>query len=168
MEEDNSQFTDLIEMDRKTRGGQPWRGTFLEYLQKVKDDPQLSTLAHARLYDTVISEGWEELTQSEDPKIQRLFGDETLKVFHHFKKEFFGIERPIAQIVRYLHASALKGEEYRQALYLLGPVGAGRGVASLRSGGGSVHGDDTKLAPPTASVLKYNRALDGVGGVAFA
>lgn len=136
MEEDNSQFTDLIEMDRKTRGGQPWRGTFLEYLQKVKDDPQLSTLAHARLYDTVISEGWEELTQSEDPKIKRLFGDETLKVFHHFKKEFFGIERPIAQIVRYLHASALKGEEYRQALYLLGPVGAGKSslIETLRRG----------------------------------
>ena len=136
MEEDKSQFADLIDKDREARKGHAWRGTFLEYLQKIKDDPQLYKLAHARLYDTVISGGWEELTQSEDPKIKRLFGDESIRVFDHFKKEFFGIERPVAQIVRYLHASALKGEEYRQVLYLLGPVGAGKSslIEALRRG----------------------------------
>lgn len=136
MEEDKSQFADLIGKDREARKGHAWRGTFLEYLQKIKDDPQLYKLAHARLYDTVISGGWEELTQSEDPKIKRLFGDESIRVFDHFKKEFFGIERPVAQIVRYLHASALKGEEYRQVLYLLGPVGAGKSslIEALRRG----------------------------------
>ena len=136
MEEDKSQFADLIEKDREARTAHGWRGTFLEYLQKIKNDPQLYKLAHARLYDTVISAGWEELTQSDDPKIKRLFGDESIRVFDHFKKEFFGIERPVAQIVRYLHASALKGEEYRQALYLLGPVGAGKSslIEALRRG----------------------------------
>ena len=107
MEEDKSQFADLIEKDREARKGHHWRGTFLDYLQKIKNDPLLYKSAHARLYDTVISGGWEELTQSEDPKIKRLFGDEFIRVFDHFKKEFFGIERPVAQIVRYLHASAL-------------------------------------------------------------
>ncbi len=131
-----SQFTDLIEKDRKAREGGQWRGTFLDYLQKIKKDPSLCKLAHARLYDLVIGEGWDDLAKSDEPGIKRLFSDETLRVYDFFKGEFFGIERPISQIVRYLHAAALKGEEHRQVLYLLGPVGAGKSslIEAMRRG----------------------------------
>jgi serine protein kinase len=47
-------------------------------------------------------------------------------VFDFFSEEFFGIERTIAQIVRYFHSASLKGEESRQVLYLMGPVGSGK------------------------------------------
>ena len=47
-------------------------------------------------------------------------------MFDFFADEFFGIERTIAQIVRYFHSASLKGEESRQVLYLMGPVGSGK------------------------------------------
>ena len=43
-----------------------------------------------------------------------------------FHDEFFGIEKTISQIVRYFHSASLKGEESRQVLYLMGPVGSGK------------------------------------------
>ncbi len=63
---------------------------------------------------------------SDDPRAKRLYKDETLKVYNFFADEFFGIERTIAQIVRYFHSASLKGEESRQVLYLMGPVGSGK------------------------------------------
>ncbi len=63
---------------------------------------------------------------TDDPRTKRLYKDEPLKVFNFFAEEFFGIERTIAQIVRYFHSASLKGEESRQVLYLMGPVGSGK------------------------------------------
>lgn len=126
MPQDPSTFAELIERDRARQGSHKWRGTFLEYLEKVKADPSIAKLAHARLHDVVVSEGVRELTEIEDPRLKRLFGDEPVKVYPFFSKEFFGIERTIAQIVRYFHAASLHGEESRQVLYLMGPVGAGK------------------------------------------
>ena len=59
-------------------------------------------------------------------RVKRLYKDEALKVYNFFKDEFFGIERTISQIVRYFHSASLKGEESRQVLYLMGPVGSGK------------------------------------------
>jgi serine protein kinase len=125
-QKETTSFAELIEKDRSLREAKLWRGSFLQYLEKVKEDPSICKLAHARLYDLVLEHGQEDLAKSEDPRIQRLFGDDPVKVYGFFKEEFFGIERTIAQIVRYLHSAALKGEESRQVLYLLGPVGAGK------------------------------------------
>ena len=33
-----------------------------------------------------------------------------MKVYHFFADEFFGIERTIAQLVRYFHSASLKGD----------------------------------------------------------
>src|SRR4249920_135574 len=57
---------------------------------------------------------------------QRLHKDESIKLYDFFADEFFGIEKTISQIVRYFHAASLKGEESRQVLYLMGPVGSGK------------------------------------------
>src|SRR5260370_18664677 len=66
------------------------------------------------------------LQNPDAPRTKRLSKGEPLKVFNFFADEFFGIERTIAQIVRYFHSASLKGEESRQVLYLMGPVGSGK------------------------------------------
>ena len=119
-------FAELIEKDRAEQGSSEWHGTFLDYLDKVKQDPSITKLAHTRMYGVVMQKGVADITESGDPKLTRLFNDEPLKVYNFFKDEFFGIERSIAQIARYLHSAALHGEESRQVLYLMGPVGAGK------------------------------------------
>lgn len=126
MPQPTSAFSDLIEKDRANRQTLEWRGTFLEYLDKVKADPSLAKLAHARVYDAILAKGVREVTESDDPKLKRLFGDEPIKIYPFFNEEFFGIERTVAQLVRYFHSASLHGEESRQVLYLMGPVGAGK------------------------------------------
>ncbi|QKT04472.1 serine protein kinase [Ectothiorhodospiraceae bacterium 2226] len=126
MGEDKRTFADIIAKDREQREHKAWRGTFIDYLEKVKADPTIATLAHARMYRAITRDGVSDLSEVADPRIRRLYGDEPIRVYNFFKDEFFGIERTIQQIVRYFHSAALHGEESRQVLYLMGPVGAGK------------------------------------------
>ncbi|TMA39707.1 MAG: serine protein kinase, partial [Deltaproteobacteria bacterium] len=119
-------FEQIIKEDRAGQESKLWRGTFLEYLELVRDDPAIPKLSHARLYDTIMRLGTQDILDSDDPRVKRLYKDETLKVFNFFRDEFFGIEKTVGQIVRYFHSASLKGEESRQVLYLMGPVGSGK------------------------------------------
>ena len=49
MQQDKATFEKLIQEDRATRDVQSWRGTFLDYLERIKENPDLAKLAHARL-----------------------------------------------------------------------------------------------------------------------
>jgi len=122
---DPPSFAELIERDRAKYESLQWRGPFLEYLEKVKLEPPAAKLAHARLYEAV-GQGVREFDANDDPRLNRLFGDESVRIYPFFSQEFFGIERTIGQIVRYFHSASLHGEESRQVLYLMGPVGAGK------------------------------------------
>src|SRR2546422_683777 len=124
--DNNKDFEKLIKKDRDLRQVKPWKGNLLGYLDKVKEDPSIPKLAHARIYDVVISPGVRDIQETGEPRIKRLYKDESIKVYNFFADEFFGIEKTISQIVRYFHAASLKGEESRQVLYLMGPVGSGK------------------------------------------
>jgi len=119
-------FEQVIKRDRAERESKQWRGTLLEYLEQVKADPLMTKLAHARIYDLITATGTRSIHDTDDPRTKRLYKDEPIKVYNFFADEFFGIERTIAQIVRYFHSASLKGEESRQVLYLMGPVGSGK------------------------------------------
>ena len=123
---DKPSFEQLIREDRAARESKRWRGTFLEYLELVRRSPAVPKLAHARLHDMIVRDGTEDILHSDDPRVKRLYKDESLKVYNFFRDEFFGIEKTISQIVRYFHSASLKGEESRQVLYLMGPVGSGK------------------------------------------
>jgi serine protein kinase len=126
MESGESQFQQLIREDRSSRENKAWRGKFIDYLELVKVDPDLVKLAHSRVYDVILAQGVMDIQESADPKIQRVFKQEPVKVYKFFADEFFGIEKVAAKIARYFHSASLKGEESRQVLYLMGPVGSGK------------------------------------------
>jgi serine protein kinase len=119
-------FEQVIKADRAAREAKQWRGTLLDYLELVKGDPTVSKMSHARIYDMIIASALRSIHDTDDPRTKRLYKDEPIKVYNFFADEFFGIERTIAQIVRYFHSASLKGEESRQVLYLMGPVGSGK------------------------------------------
>ncbi len=125
MSEANS-FEQVIREDRAARESKQWRGTLLDYLEKVKENPTIAKLSHARLYDIIIAAAVRGVLDSDDPRTKRLYKDDPVRVYNFFADEFFGIERTIAQIVRYFHSASLRGEESRQVLYLMGPVGSGK------------------------------------------
>jgi len=131
-----NKFQKLIQEDRETRKKSSWKGTMLEYLEKVRENPGAVKLAHKRLYDMIADKGTVEVDLEQDPRLKRIFKGEKLKVFNFFTDEFFGMEKTLNQIVRYFHSASLRGEESRQVLYLVGPVGSGKSslVERLKKG----------------------------------
>ncbi|MBV7271770.1 PrkA family serine protein kinase [Clostridium sp. PL3] len=119
-------FKEMIEKDREIRKRQEFEGTFLQYLQIIKDNPQIVKLSHKRMYDIITSKGYKVLRPEENPRIKKLYGNEPIKKYNFFKDDFFGIDKVIMKLVNYFHSAAMKGEESRQVLYLVGPVGAGK------------------------------------------
>ena len=104
--ENNGEFEKLIKKDRDLRQAQSWGGNLLGYLEKVKEDPTIAKLAHARLHDLIMKPGVHDIQDSTDPHVKRLYKDESIKILRFLCREFFGIEKTIAQIVRYFHAAA--------------------------------------------------------------
>ena len=119
-------ITELIAKDRSERKQQHFEGTLLDYLEIVKENPGVARLAHELLYDLLTRPGVEVLKAEENPRLRRIYGNEIIKKYRFFSDDFYGIDRTIMKIVRYFHAAAMQGEEARQVLYLVGPVGAGK------------------------------------------
>ena len=57
MENGKSVFEKLIKDDRAVHEQKNWRGTFLEYLERVREDPTIQKLAHSRVYDVIMRLG---------------------------------------------------------------------------------------------------------------
>lgn len=155
-----SDFRAVIDRDRDTREKRKWRGTMLEYLELVKNNPELTTHSHARIFNMVRDAGIEEINVDEDPRLCRLFKNKKLRRFNFFADEFYGMEDTLAAVVRYLHSASLQGEESRQVLYLVGPVGSGKSslIEKLKRGlealppiyvieGCPMHGEPLQLIP---------------------
>ena len=119
-------FKKLIESDREKSSKSKFQGTFLEYLDIVKEYPIVAKLAHKRMYDLIMQRGFELLKPEENHRIRKIYGNDVIKRYDFFKDDFFGIDKVIMKIVNYFYSAAMRGEESRQVLYLVGPVGAGK------------------------------------------
>ena len=125
MAKSGNKFLDLIQAQRSNKKDDKFEGTLLEYMNLVKENPDIAKTAHKRLSDALESHGVSIMADS-DPRKHKLFDDENIKIYDYFQSEFFGAERTVAKIMRFLKSAALKGEESRQVLLLMGPVGAGK------------------------------------------
>ena len=122
---DKKSFLKLIQNQRKEKSYEKFDGTFLDYLERIKENPDLLKLAHKRLYSVIQERG--NLTVDVDhEKYRDIFLGDKIRMYDYFSKEFFGMESVINKLMRFLHSAALKGEESRQVLLLMGPVGAGK------------------------------------------
>ena len=130
------EFQRIIQQDREARKKTSWKGTLLQYLELVQDNPDIGKLSHKRLYDMIVSCGVRDISADEDPKLKRLYKSGSVRTYNFFSEDFYGLEKTINQIVRYFHSASLKGEESRQVLYLVGPVGSGKSslVERLKKG----------------------------------
>jgi serine protein kinase len=102
-----------------------FEGYLEDYLRLLEASPRLSALAHKRLYKQIISYGTHQVDETNE-RCNRLFDGETVTIYDYFADEFFGMERPLEKVMRFLRSASMRGEESRQVLLLLGPVGAGK------------------------------------------
>ena len=114
-----------MEAHQKSKTKEKFKGPLKDYLEILEVNSEVASLAHKRLYDTLINYGITRMDEG-DSRCYKLFGANNLKTYNYFQKSFFGMERPISKIMRFLHSASMKGEESRQVLLLLGPVGAGK------------------------------------------
>ena len=118
-------FLNLIEKQRSTKKEEKFKGTLIDYVELVQSNPSIAKLAHRRLYDAIISKGLNPM-QDDDPRKRKIFNNDSIKIYDYFKDEFFGMENVIQKLMRFMKGAALRGEESRQVLLLMGPVGAGK------------------------------------------
>ena len=64
-------FREFIESDRENRNKEKFEGTFLDYLDIVKNNPDVAKLAHKRIQDMIISKGIKVLKGEENARIRK-------------------------------------------------------------------------------------------------
>ncbi len=119
-------FAELIKQDRISRQQEKFSGSFLDYLNIVKENSYTPRLAHERMYKIITDPGVDTIKTEEDSRLRRIYGNDVIKTYRFFAGDFYGIDKTIMEIVRYFHSAAMRGEEARQVLYLVGPVGSGK------------------------------------------
>ncbi len=102
-----------LEEYRDRERGLLWEGTFAQYFEIATKKPEVSRLAHDRIYRMIMDAGLE-TTRTGEPR------------YDFFTQEIFGIEKPLQQIVEYFHSAAQRLEVRKRILLLMGPVGGGK------------------------------------------
>jgi serine protein kinase len=102
-----------LEEYRDRERGLLWEGTFAQYFEIATKKPEVSRLAHERIYHMIMDAGTE-TTRTGEPR------------YNFFSREIFGIEKPLQQIVEYFHSAAQRLEVRKRILLLMGPVGGGK------------------------------------------
>ncbi len=111
---DTRSFLKQMEDQRSQERALSWEGSFAEYMEIVTRNPRLASLAHARLYNMVISAGVEE-------------NDGMPRKYLFFKDELYGMEHTLQQLVEeYLNPAARRLDVRKRILMFVGPVGGGK------------------------------------------
>ncbi|MEJ2263102.1 MAG: hypothetical protein P8X95_06630 [Anaerolineales bacterium] len=100
-----------------------WEGSFEEYLEIVRKDPKVTRSAYQRLYDMLVSYGYEEYTRNREALIHYSFFDDP---FDEGKDAVFGLDKPLMDLARIFNSAARKYGTERRVLLLHGPVGTAK------------------------------------------
>jgi serine protein kinase len=100
-----------------------WEGSFEEYLDIVRQHPEVTRTAYQRLYDMLLSHGTEEVYEHKE-KITRY------KFFTEFAAQhgdaIYGLDRQLMHLVNTFKAAAKGYGTDRRVLLLHGPVGSSK------------------------------------------
>ncbi len=102
---------------------QHWEGSFEDYLEIVRQRPDVTRNAWQRLYDLVLSFGSESYTEYRKPIIRYKFFDDP---FDNGKDAVFGIDVHLMKLVNVLKSAALSFGPEKRVLLLHGPVGSAK------------------------------------------
>ncbi len=114
-----------IERMQDTSGfrGLHWEGSFENYLEIVRQDPQVARSAFQRLYDMIVSYGQEDYTRYRETLAHYRFFDDP---FENGKDAVFGLDKPLMELVRIFQSAARRYGTERRVLLLHGPVGTAK------------------------------------------
>jgi len=120
-------FRTMILDQRREKSSINWEGTALDYLEMVRENPDLARFAPGRIYDMIMRYGVRNLESS-----LKIRGYEDMVQYKFFDGKIFGTYEALHDIMRFLKASARRTETGKRILLLVGPVASGKStIASL-------------------------------------
>jgi serine protein kinase len=102
---------------------QYWEGSFTDYLNAVKQNPQVARSAYQRLYDMILSYGTQEYTRNREPIVHYKFFDD---LFDNGRDAIYGLDKPLMQLVQIFESAARRYGTEKRVLLLHGPVGSAK------------------------------------------
>lgn len=112
-----------IQQHREEEEGLKWEGTFADYLEILRERPEVAQTAHARIYNMIKDAGVEEKGGK--------------KRYRFFEDQIFGLEDSLERLVEeYFHSAARRLDVKKRILLLMGPVSGGKStiVTMLKRG----------------------------------
>jgi len=93
-----------------------WEGTFADYLEIIRENPRTADLAHARVYDMILSAGVEDRP-----------GQPGVKDYKFFDNDIYGLDKTLTHLVEeYFSPASRRLDIRKRILMLVGPVGGGK------------------------------------------
>ena len=75
-----SEFLKIIEKQRREKSDKKFEGSFLDYLEIVKEDKSIVKLSHKRLYEVIANQGIGAISET-DPRFNKIFDAEKIKTY---------------------------------------------------------------------------------------
>jgi serine protein kinase len=100
-----------------------WVGTFEQYLDIVREYPEVTRTAYQRLYDMILSYGVEVYDRNRQKEFHYRFFDDP---DHQGRDAVFGLRGPLHNLVNALKSAALEYGIEKRVLLLHGPVGSSK------------------------------------------
>jgi serine protein kinase len=102
---------------------QHWEGSFIDYVNIVAENPQVTRSAYQRLYDMILAHGTEDVYENKEKVIRfKFFTDYAAK----YGEAVFGLDRALNALVNTFKSAARGYGTERRVLLLHGPVGSAK------------------------------------------
>ncbi|MFA5810723.1 MAG: serine protein kinase [bacterium] len=110
-----------------------WQGSFSDYLHIVERNPRAAHTAFQRLYDMILSYGFEEYTEHKKKITHFRFFEDPID---DGKDALFGLDLPLMKLVNVFQSAARRYGTEKRILLLHGPVGGAKStiVRMLKKG----------------------------------
>ncbi len=150
-----SELVNLIEsrLDRQRFQEHHWTGTFLEYLDIVGKNPSVARNAYQRLYDAVMSHGFEHYRVFKRDCVRYHFFSDPID---HGADGIFGLDFALMQLVDFLRSAAEGYGTDKRVLLLHGPVGSSKSTIARLLKKGLEHYSRT----PEGAIYSFSWLLD--------
>ncbi|MCR4317746.1 MAG: serine protein kinase [Planctomycetes bacterium] len=118
-------FKKLIDknVDTSTYKNLHWHGSFFDYLALVEKNPKVCRNSFQRLYDMILSYGYETRIMNKEPVVIYRFFEDAVTAGND---AIFGLEKSLANLVGFIKSGAFHYGTERRILLLHGPVGSSK------------------------------------------
>lgn len=152
------QISDL--QDKKLYQELHWTGTFEEYIEIVREQPEVTRTSWQRLYDMIVAHGVSEYTDNKKKITRYEFFADPLS---NGQDAIFGLDITLERLVRVIKSAALGYGTEKRVILLHGPVGSSKStIARLLK-----KGMEAYTRTPEGAIYTFDWKIEDEPGIEF-